>query len=86
MAVGGKVGHSYASVKIDKLERFVKVTYKVTVGDTAGINVNYYFAFQDRWIDLHVSRFPAAPDDAEKFAAFEKSLVYETIKTKDKAK
>ena len=72
------------SVKVEKSEKFVKVTYKVTAGDTSGINVNYYFAFQDHWIDLHISRFPPGPDDAEKFAAFEKSLVYEKIKAKDK--
>ena len=76
-----------ASVKIDKTEKFVKVSYLINVGkvgkavgETRSTNVNYYFEFQNRWIDLHASLFPAAKDDDELLAALEQSLSYQALK------
>jgi hypothetical protein len=75
------------SVKTEKTDNYVKVSYDLTVGkDETSPHVNYYFVFKDRWIDVHVSRFPSAADDKEIFAAFEKSLTYKTTKDDSKAK
>jgi len=68
------------SVKTTKMDNFVKVTYNAKAGDKTVPNVNYYFAFQGKWIDVHVSRFPSAADDAEVFARFEKTLAYKLTK------
>ena len=40
-------------------------------------NVNYYFAFKGRWIDVHISKLPRGRDDEQIFAAFEKNLSYQ---------
>jgi hypothetical protein len=74
------------SVKVEKGDKFVKVTYQVNAGNVNSLNANYYFAFHGRWIDLHVSFFPSAADDKDKLAAFEKSLVYQTFEDKKKEK
>jgi len=39
-------------------------------------HVNYYFAVNGRWVDVHVSRSPSASDDQEQLARFERTLVY----------
>jgi hypothetical protein len=69
-----------SSIKVDKSSKFVKVTYRIKVDDASALNANYYFAFQGRWIDLHVSWFPPAAGDEQKLTAFEKNLSYDTIK------
>jgi hypothetical protein len=74
------------TVKIDKTPKFTKVTYQIKAGDSFSLNVNYYFAFQHRWIDLHVSKFPPAPEDEQKLTAFEKSIAYKTIQEHTKPK
>lgn len=57
------------SIKTETKEKFVKVTY--TCLDIP--QVNYYFAFKGRWIDVHLSR----PAPAEKvFADFEQRFSY----------
>lgn len=69
------------SVKMTKAANFVKVSYQMDMGNkTKGPHVNYYFAFQGRWIDVHVSRFPPGDDDDRLLAAFEKSLTYQVAK------
>ena len=75
-----------ATVKIEKMPKFVKVMYRIKAEESTALNANYYFAFHDRWIDLHVSLFPPAPDNEQKLAAFEKSIVYEITKDKTKSK
>lgn len=72
------------SAKKTTTENFVKVAYNIKAGEGANAkivaNVNYYFAFQGKWIDVHVSRYPSAADDAEILANFEKSLTYKITK------
>jgi hypothetical protein len=68
------------SVKVEKGEKFVKVTYLIKAGPATASNANFYFAFQGRWIDVHASYYPSAADDEQKLAAFEKSLSYEVTK------
>jgi len=60
------------SVKISHEQKFVKVEYV-----TAGMpNVNYYFAFKGRWVDLHISKLPFAKKDEALFVAFGGQLAY----------
>jgi hypothetical protein len=54
------------SVKTETKEKFVKVSY--TSLDIP--NANYYFAFKDRWIDVHIS------GNRKWFADFEAQLSY----------
>ena len=70
------------SVKFDKTDRFVRVTYNVVIPGPGGTeqvqaNANYYFAFEGRWVDVHVSAEPAAEAPERPFEGFEKSLSYE---------
>lgn len=39
-------------------------------------NVNYYFMFDGKWVDIHVSIINPTPEDAAIIAAFDKGLVY----------
>jgi hypothetical protein len=60
------------SVKMEKLADFVKVTYV-----TAGMpNVNYYFAYQGKWVDVHISNLVNAKSASRMFAEFESRLAY----------
>jgi len=61
-----------ATVKVEKKDKFVKVTYSAA----RMRNVNYYFAFRDRWVDVHISKLPFAQEDEKLFAAFDKTLSY----------
>lgn len=74
------------SVKKETLPKFIKVTYLVRAHESTAFDVNYYFAFQGCWVDLHASWFPAATDADQKLAAFEKSIAYEMGKDKAQAK
>ena len=72
------------SVKVEKTDHYIRVTYnQVIPGGLAGgkdlihANANYYFAFEGRWIDVHVSAEPAEKAPDRPFDAFEKSLTYE---------
>ena len=60
------------SVKIEKKENFVKVSY--TTLDLP--NANYYFAYRGKWVDLHISRSVPARKDATLFPDFDESLSY----------
>ena len=60
------------SVKVERNEKFVKVSYRL--GPMP--NVNYYFAYKGRWIDLHISKLPFAKEDEKLFASFDQLLAY----------
>lgn len=68
------------SVSRSETEKYVRVQYDL-VGQFEGKsfrsrNVNYYFAFRGKWVDLHISVIePTASDDAL-FKAFDTSLDY----------
>jgi hypothetical protein len=61
-------------------ERFVRVQYDI-VTDFEGKpirqkNVNYYFAFKGRWIDVHISIIAPTEEDERIFRGFDESLSY----------
>ena len=66
------------SVKVTKADDYVKVAYEIVVGEgddaLRAENVNYYFAHEGRWVDVHVSLFPPSDRDAEILRQFEQSL------------
>ena len=69
-----------ATVKASNTESYYRVGYDVT-SPTKGAtvtqrNVNYYFAFAGKWIDVHVSIIDPQKGDEEILAAFEKGLKY----------
>ena len=60
------------SIQVEKRENFVKVRYLTSLMP----NVNYYFTYKGRWVDLHISKLPYGQKDEELFASFEKHLSY----------
>jgi len=60
------------SIKVERSPKFVKVSYRV--GPMP--NVNYYFAYKGRWVDVHISKLPFAKDDEKLFASFDQLLAY----------
>ncbi|HXJ55321.1 MAG TPA: hypothetical protein VNU68_01535 [Verrucomicrobiae bacterium] len=60
------------SIKVERNQKFVKVSYRI--GPMP--NVNYYFAYKGRWVDLHISKLPFAKDDEKLFASFDQLLAY----------
>jgi len=60
------------SIWIRKKEKFVIVGYTVQ----GQPNVNYYFAFQGRWVDVHISKWPFEAADERLFTEFEEHLAY----------
>lgn len=62
-----------SSVRTESKNRFVKVSYRIDGARAA----DFYFAFREQWVEVHVTKTPAGPDDAKLFADFEKCLSYE---------
>ena len=60
------------SIRMERKEKFAKVTY--TTVDMP--NVNYYFAYGGRWVDVHISNLANAKAADQIFADFESQLSY----------
>lgn len=60
------------SVKMEKHEKFVKVSYTTLEMP----NVNFYFAYKGKWVDVHISMMADAKAADEIFAGFESQLSY----------
>jgi hypothetical protein len=72
-----------SSIKVTKGSKFVRVAYRFDVGqgtDNKNRQVNYYFVYKDRWIDVHISKMPLADADEKVFDAFDKALTYGSTK------
>lgn len=59
---------------------YVRVVYQAVV-DAGPLrvhqtNVNYYFSFRDKWVDIHISVLEPGPEDAQIFEAIDHSLSY----------
>lgn len=60
--------------------KYVRVQYQAAM-DTGPLrvhqaNVNYYFSFRDKWVDVRISVLEPAEEDAVIFDAFDRSLSY----------
>lgn len=60
------------SVKVERRDSFVKVFYTAQ----GQPNANYFFAYQGRWVDLHLSKPSFEPGDKQRFADFDNTLSY----------
>jgi hypothetical protein len=61
------------SVKVEKRDKFIKVSYAAQ----GQPNVNYFFGYQGKWVDVHLSRGSPGPGDEKLFAEFDDTLSYE---------
>lgn len=66
--------------KISEGAEYVRVQYEVVL-DTGPLqvhqtNVNYYFSFRGKWVDVHISVLEPTAEDAQIFEAFDRSLRY----------
>jgi hypothetical protein len=68
------------TIKISETSKYVRGQYDVVMeykGKTIRHrNVNYYFVFNDKWVDVHISIIEPNEKDAEIFAMFDRSLGY----------
>ena len=60
------------SVKFERKDKFVKVSYSAQ----GQPNVNYFFACEGNWVDLHLAKSSLEPGDDKLFARFDSSLSY----------
>ncbi|MGA9778355.1 MAG: hypothetical protein ACLPRE_11140 [Limisphaerales bacterium] len=60
------------SVKFERKDKFIKVSYSAQ----GQPNVNYFFACEGSWVDLHLAKPSFDPGDDKLFAEFDKSLSY----------
>ena len=70
------MGHDSAidaqSVKVEKRDKFTKVSYSAQ----GQPNVNYFFAYQGQWVDIHLSKDSSDPGDQKTFTEFDNDLAY----------
>jgi hypothetical protein len=72
-----------STIQISETPRFHRVQYDV-VGTFKGEpftqrNVNYFFAFRGKWIDVHISVINPRPEDEPIIPIFDRTLAYEGI-------
>ena len=68
------------TVTNSETDRYVRVQYDIvtSVGGKSfrQRNVNYYFAFQGKWVDVHISVGEPTTSDDQVFSSFDTSLRY----------
>ena len=60
------------SVKVERRDSFIKVSYTVH----GQPNVNYFFAYQGKWVDVHLLKPSLEPGDKKLFTVFDNALSY----------
>jgi hypothetical protein len=60
------------SVKVGRTGKFIKVSYSAQ----GQPNVNYFFAYQGKWVDVHLSKGLVEPGDDKLFTEFDNGLSY----------
>jgi hypothetical protein len=58
------------SVKVGRTDKFIKVAYSAQ----GQPNVNYFFAYQGEWVDVHLAKGAVELGDDKLFAEFESAL------------
>lgn len=60
--------------------KWVRVIYQAVVKagpmEVHQTNVNYYFSYRGKWVDVHLSAIQPGPEDEEVFKTFDSSLSY----------
>ena len=64
------------TVKVSHTDKFYRVEYDIAEGSVAQRNVNYYFKFDGKWVDVHISITNPTTDDEALVAKFDKGLNY----------
>jgi hypothetical protein len=68
------------TIVMSETPKYVRVQYDIVTTfqgkEIRDRNVNYYFAFQGRWVDVHISVIAPEQQDEKIFAAFDKTLAY----------
>ncbi|HEY1081961.1 MAG TPA: hypothetical protein VGE29_06855 [Prosthecobacter sp.] len=71
-----------STIRISHTDRYYRVAYDIIVppkppyGPLAHRNVNYFFAFEDKWVDVHISIIKPEAADAKLLEAFDEGLKY----------
>jgi hypothetical protein len=60
------------SVRVERRDKFIKVSYTAQ----GQPNANYFFAYQGRWVDVHLSKASFVPGDEKLFDEFDNALAY----------
>jgi len=60
------------SVRVERTDKFIKVAYTAQNQP----NVNYFFAYQGKWVDAHLSKGSSDPGDDKLFSEFDNALSY----------
>ncbi|MFZ2642187.1 MAG: hypothetical protein WA117_14405 [Verrucomicrobiia bacterium] len=72
-----------SSVRVSSDPRYYRVEYQVVAPfkgkEFKQKHVHYYFVFNRRWMDLHISVFEPKPADEEIFRGFDRGLRYESV-------
>jgi len=72
------------TIKVSETSKYVRGQYDVVMeyqGKTIRHrNVNYYFVFNDKWVDVHISIIAPTEKDDAIFAVFDRSLSYGYMK------
>jgi hypothetical protein len=79
-----------STVVIEKEKEFVKVSYRIR-GEERGTkfdvpNINLYFEYKGKWIDVHISKFPFKDPEQKVLDGFVKSLKYKPASQQDTPK
>jgi hypothetical protein len=67
---------SKPTIKVSNTDKFYRVAYDVTAGTIVLHNVNYYFMFNGRWVDVHISVTNYTKADEPLITNFDKGLNY----------
>ena len=67
---------SKPTIKVSNTDKFYRVEYEVAAGRVIQRNVNYYFMFNGKWVDVHISITNPTKDDDALIAKFDKGLSY----------
>ncbi len=67
---------SKPTIKTSNTDKYYRVEYDVDAGPIKQRNVNYYFMFDGKWVDVHISITNPTKDDDGVITKFDKGLSY----------
>jgi hypothetical protein len=72
---------SKPTITASNTDKFYRVAYDIELKGPAGSavtqkNVNYYFAYEGKWVDVHISIINPTKEDDVVIATFDKELSY----------
>ncbi|MES2569391.1 MAG: hypothetical protein V4710_04975 [Verrucomicrobiota bacterium] len=68
---------SQPTVRISNTDKFHRVEYDIVAGpQVTQKNVNYYFMFDGKWVDVHISILNPTKEDEAVIGSFNKGLSY----------